>query len=62
MSDLENKDLQNVDIEKVETKNKEVISEDKPKFKLNPEIKGMIGIFVVIFVLGLIMAISMGKL
>ncbi|MBQ7257662.1 MAG: hypothetical protein IJS60_08225 [Abditibacteriota bacterium] len=62
MSDLENKDLQNVDTEKVETKNKEVISEDKPKFKLNPEIKGMIGIFVVIFVLGLIMAISMGKL
>ena len=37
------------------------VVEEKPKFKLNPEIKGMIGIFFVILILGLIMAASMGK-
>lgn len=34
---------------------------EKKKFKLNPEIKGMIGIFLVIFILGFIMAASTGK-
>lgn len=70
----ENKE-ETVDIEKNEEQliennvQKETNSENsqqekvtKEPFKLNPEIKGMIGIFVVILLLGLLMASYMGKL
>ena len=46
--------------DQIEEKN--ITSQEKPPFKLNPEIKGMIGIFCVIFILGMIMAVSMGKM
>ena len=49
--------------EMTEKENTEEIQKapEKEKFRLNPEIKGMIGIFCVILVLGLIMAGYMGK-
>lgn len=63
----ENKEInENVSDEVTEnTENTETVSE-KPeetekKFKLNPEIRGMIGILGVILLIGLIMAGSMGK-
>ena len=57
MSDLEKKSIEMSE----EINDTNEIIEEKPKFKLNPEIKGMIGLFVIIFILGLIIAISLGK-